>query len=260
MTINGGLIETGNVNNVFQLSSPGSTNDMVVVNGNLSVSGVNILYLSSFSGAPVANGVYPLITYTGTFTGTTNNFAVSALGFNAFVTNIVSANEIAVIVTQYPRPELNLAWVGDGSANNWDLTTSNWVNGATKFAFQSGDTVTFNDSGNPNTTVTLRVPVTPTLVVVSNSTAAAYTLTGSASIVGPTSLIKTNSGTLFIQNNNDYTGPTVIGGGTISIPTIALGGQASPSASPATTPPIWCLRAALWLTPARPPPPTAVRS
>src|SRR5208283_2362127 len=91
LTINGGLIESGGVNNQFVLSQVGGTNDFLVVNGSLNVSsGTQTISLSEFGGGAVPPGVYPLISYTGTLTGGTNNFSVFALGFNATVTNITS--------------------------------------------------------------------------------------------------------------------------------------------------------------------------
>ena len=224
LTINGGLIESGGVNNQFVLSQVGGTNDFLVVKGSLNVSsGTQTISLSEFGGGAVPPGVYPLISYTGTLTGGTNNFSVSAIGFSGTVTNITSVtpNEIAVIVTPATRPALNLTWVGD-AANHWDLTTvHDWVNGGTNYVFQAGDSALFTDSGSANPPVNLQGNMFPAALVVSNTTKN-YIFTGSGSIAGTTGLTKTNGGKLTLLTTNSYTGPTVIGGGVLELETGAL--------------------------------------
>jgi hypothetical protein len=63
------LSETGGAVNTLSLSTVAGANDLIKVTGNVAFSGVNSLLLSGFSGVAPANGVYPLITYTGTLTG-----------------------------------------------------------------------------------------------------------------------------------------------------------------------------------------------
>jgi autotransporter-associated beta strand protein len=237
LTINGGLTESGNVNNQFVLSQVGGTNDFLTVNGNLTVSGLNTITLGEFGGGVVSPGVYPLISYTGTLTGGTNNFVVAAIGFNGTVTNITSVtpNEIAVIVTTATRPVLNLTWVGD-AVNNWDLTTAHdWVNGGTNYAFQSGDSAFFTDSGSANPPVKLQGSVFPASLVVSNTTKN-YIFTGGGSVSGPTGLTKTNGGKLTLLNTNSYTGPTVIGGGVLELETGATSGSPGPIGAASSDP------------------------
>ena len=102
------------------------------------------------------------------------------------MTNITSVtpNEIAVIVTAPARQSLNLTWVGDNTANNWDLTSTNWVNSGTKYAFQAGDSALFTNSGLANPPVNLQASVFPASLVVSNKTRN-YIFTGSGGIAGP---------------------------------------------------------------------------
>jgi fibronectin-binding autotransporter adhesin len=232
LTINGALIESG-VNHNFSLSGPGSTNDLIAVNGNIDVSsGTQNINLTEFGGGSFVVGTYPLFTYTGTLTGGTNNFTINlgASPLAAILTNITTTtpSQIAIIISLPARPATNLVWKGDGGANNWDLITSNWVNGATSFSFQTGDSVFFTDSGAPNTNVTLQATLFPASLIVSNSTLESYAFTGSGVIAGSIGLIKTNSGTLTIQNTNTYTGPTIFGGGTVSVSSLPNGGSASP--------------------------------
>lgn len=233
LTILGSLTESGGINNQLVLSTPASTNDLITLTGNLTLAGTNILTLSDFNGGSIPNGTYPLIAYGGTLSGGATNFTVIAVGVTGVVTNITTTTppEIAVIISPTGRGATNLTWKGDGGFNNWDTSSSNWVNGATSFAFQAGDKVLFNDSGTPNTNVNLQITALPASVT-ANSTLQ-YTFAGVGSISGPTALIKTNSGTLSISTTNSYTGPTIVGSGTLQVFNIANGG--SPSALGAST-------------------------
>ena len=221
-----GLTESGGVNNQFALSAPGGTNDLINVVGNLSLSGTNYIALAAFGGGTVPVGTYPLFAYSGTLTGGVTNFLVTAAGVTGTVTNLATTPpEIAVVVTPTQRGATNLFWKGDGVANNWDLVTSNWFNGPTRFNFQTGDHVNFTDAGAPNTTVNLNLSVAPSSVVVSNTQT--YSLNGNGSISGATGLVKTNSGLFAVATTNSYTGSTVVGGGTLQVFNVANGGSAS---------------------------------
>ncbi len=231
LTITGGLTESGGVNNNFQLTN--ISPNVINVQGDLNVSsGTQNINLSGFGTNTIAPGTYPLFTYTGNFYGPVNNFLVNvgASAYTATVTNITTTTppEIAVVIAAPSRQPLNLTWVGDGAANNWDNVGIDWLSGASHYSFLSGDSVIFSDAGVANTNVTLQNSLYPASVVVSNSTKATYTFTGNGSIAGSVGLIKTNSGTLIILATNTYTGPTVIGGGTISISSLPNGGLASP--------------------------------
>jgi|CZKV01.1.fsa_nt_gi autotransporter-associated beta strand protein len=218
------VAESGGVNHTMELSSVGSTNDLINIVGDLTVTGTNTINLSHFGGGTIPNGTYTLFTYSGNFNGGTTNFTASGVGNIAVVTNDV-ANQIRVVITQTPRGATNLTWVGDGGANIWDIGISNWISGATSFAFQTGDSVRFDAAGAANPTVNLNVSVSPASVVVSNT--ASYTFAGGGSISGATGLVKTNSGTLNVQTTNSYTGPTTIGGGMLVVSSLANGGTPS---------------------------------
>ena len=227
LTFSNGLTETGAVNHQFELTSPAGSNDLVNVVGNLTVTGTNPIVLAELGGGTVPSGVYTLFTYSGSFSGTLANFSTSVSGVTATLTN--PPNQIALIISPASRGPTNLTWVGDGVANNWDVgISSNWVNGANLFFFQPGDSVRFDNTGLANATVTLSPAslLLPAAVVV--NTTGTYTLTGSGVIGGTTtSLTLTNSGTLSLQTTNTFGGPTVVGGGVLSVNTIANGNSPS---------------------------------
>ncbi|MGD0259255.1 MAG: autotransporter-associated beta strand repeat-containing protein [Verrucomicrobiota bacterium] len=211
------LAESGGVNHTMKLTGPSGPNDLIVINGSLNVSGANNTFTINPLGSYIPSGTYRLLTYSGTLTGFANFAAPTVTGgATGYLTN--PSGEIDIVITPASRGSTNLTWVG-GGLDNWDTTSYEWVNGANSFAFQSGDSVRFDQTGAANPTVNLPGFVTPASVVVSNTTAA-YTFQGAGGINGSTGLIKTNSGTLTVLTTNGYTGPTIIGGGTLSVSTL----------------------------------------
>ena len=226
LTFSNGLAETGNVVHQMEVSTPGGTNDLISIIGDLNLSGTNSIVANHFGGGNIPNGTYTLFTYSGNFNGGLSNLAVTVTGVSATLTN--PPNQIAMIITPASRGATNLTWVGDGAANNWDEgISSNWINGSVHFKFQSGDSVRFDANGATNPTVTLSgaSPVLPSAVVV--DAANDYTLTGIGVIGGTTGLTKTNSGALLVTTTNSYTGPTKVGGGILEIQNIANGNAPS---------------------------------
>ena len=219
------LTNSGPVTYQMELATAGAT-DLVSITGDLDVTSTNSIIASKLGGGTLALGTYPLINYSGTFNGGLANFTVTVVGVTGTLTN--PPGQIALIVTAAARGATNLTWVGDGGANSWDDNVStNWVNGVAQFKFQAGDSVRFDAAGAANSTVNLNSAVLqPTAVVVDAATD--YTLTGFGSISGSGGLTKTNSGTLSILTTNAYTGPTIIGGGTLDINGVGNGN--SPSA------------------------------
>jgi len=217
LTITGGLTESGGVINRFDLSNDPTglikTNDEIMVIGTLTVSGNNSIRVNLLSG-PLLNGTYPLFKYS-SFAGSITNFTL--INANGVLTN--RAGEIDVYVNNIRTPG-SLQWAGNGVNNTWDTgITTNWLNGANPDVFYFFDAPVFDDAGSTNPAINLVGTNTPSSVTF-NATKN-YTLSGSGRISGFGTLTKTNSGTLTILATNDFAGPTVIAGGTLSIPTVA---------------------------------------
>ncbi|MGH7943191.1 MAG: beta strand repeat-containing protein, partial [Limisphaerales bacterium] len=214
------------------------SSDLTAVTGNLTVNG-NTIYINPFAGELQSGGVYPIITYTGTLTGSFAGAQSISPGIYSFtITNITGTTpeQIAVIVSGNPA---NLTW-NDGAGNGqWDvLSSDNWTNIANlaEAQFENGDNVAFNDSisnsssATPtNVTVASGVSVLPALVSVNNS-AENYTFSGLGTIGDSASLVKTGAGALSVSMTNTYSGSTIIGAGTVSI-TGQLSGASSPLGS-----------------------------
>lgn len=234
LTIASNLTMNGRTLNNFDLSDDPSglakTNDLLVINGNLTLLGTNAIVINRLNGSLPAGSVYPLINYSGTLTGGVSNLTVVGLtGVPLSLTN--PPGQIALVIKNYRSPA-TITWTGGNGGNAWDLlTTSNFLNGATKDQFAPGDTVRFDSVGISNLTVNLTGDLNAAGVVVDSS--ANYTFTGSGSLLGNASLTKTNSGTLTVSSmNNAYTGKTIIGAGTLVVSELDAVGYPSPLGNP----------------------------
>lgn len=185
---------------------------------NVSNTGTNLV---NITGPLLVVGTYPLI-YTGSPVPT-NNFKLGPLptGMVAVLENSGTSLDLHIISAGQ-----SLAWYGADSLGNpltsWNInTSSNWNTGTAKYLQYSGnsygDNVTFDDTVYPgNTTINLGVRVVPSIVQFS-SFSQAYNLVGTGGIDGAVTVVVTNSGSVFLGTSNNYTGGTVIGGGTLSI-------------------------------------------
>ncbi|MDB6015922.1 MAG: YapH protein [Pedosphaera sp.] len=206
------LVPTTNALN-FNLSS--TTNDILNVTGTLTLNGNPNLNLALAGFKP--SGAYRLINYTGTIQGGGSFTLVPPVGSNeAFALDTSTPGQVNLIVT---GSLLNLTWVGDGSANNWDTTTANWTGDAT--VFSAGNNVTFTDSGSSVPSITIASSsLFPSSMTVSNTTGQ-YVFNGATSatgIVTTGTLTKMGTNELdFTSSGNNFSGPIIIQSGILSI-------------------------------------------
>lgn len=123
----------------------------------------------------------------------------------------------------------NPTWAATTSAV-WDNGgTANWRSSATgaQNSFLPGDSVLFDDRADVLTNVVISQSLSPSAMVFS-STTNHFTLGGTGQLGGTSGLLKQSSSTLALGVTGNYTGPTVIAGGTIkTITGTALSGTAS---------------------------------
>lgn len=194
-------------------------NDLVIVQGegagNLTLNGTINVDITGLSG-PLVAGNYTLFQYTGTLTGDATNFAQPTglvPGRSSYSYDTTSTpGSIFLTVTGNAG---NLTWIGNGTTNVWDKTTSGVFTGASPDQFFDGDIVSFTDAGSANPTVNLAETVSPFSLNVTS--ASDYTLTGVGSIAGTTGINHSGTGTLKIQTANTYTGVTNVTAGAISV-------------------------------------------
>jgi fibronectin-binding autotransporter adhesin len=146
------------------------------------------------------------------------NLALPLRTTGALVNNTLDGR-IDLTLTAFDLPR----WTG-ASDGNWDTTTPNWrevntLSDTTYIQDSTGsDSVLFDDNANGTTTVNLTTTLTPSSVVVNNTTKS-YTFVGSGKLSGSGDLLKQGTGTLVIANSgtNDYTGTTTISGGALQV-------------------------------------------
>lgn len=218
LTINGNLSQTGGASNRFDLNLPNTIdsgiNDLVVVNGNLSLSGSNYIIINALSNA-FTPGSYRLFNYTGTLTGGAANFiVVNPWGTNthfSFAVSDATPGAIDLVVT---GGSSNLVWIGGAANNTWDrLITTNWLAGPALNLFADLDNVVFNDS-SPNRFVNIVGTVTPASITVDGVNNLSFASNGTLAGLG--TLNKNGLGTLAISNgNSSYSGHILVNAGTL---------------------------------------------
>jgi autotransporter-associated beta strand protein len=140
--------------------------------------------------------------------------------YSVTITNGSGSTNASATLTVIIPPAL--VWLGNDSVNPtfWDTVTTNWLDTGSSLnvPFAQLDNVRFDDTGNAQPTVDLKVPLTPNTVTVDSTTN--YTFMSSAfsgALGGAAILIKTNVGTLILDTVNSNSGPTTIGGGTLQV-------------------------------------------
>jgi autotransporter-associated beta strand protein len=173
-----------------------------------------------------ATGTYDLLGYTGTIGGTAG-FSAFSLGTVAGITprqtptliNNATLDEIQLQITGVSGA---LIWTGSTNSN-WTTNASavNWnISGGSSTNFQTGDSVTFDDTAaSSKTTVSISdTTVNPTTVAFNNS-ANTYTITGPGSINGSGGVTLLGPGTVNFNSSNSYTGGTSINNGKLDVNT-----------------------------------------
>lgn len=136
----------------------------------------------------------------------------------------------------------DLKWKGDGSVNQWNTSTLNFLDDTNAVTFASGDNVRFDDTGSNTPSINLTTAVSPSNLVV--NAAINYTFGGAGSLSGSGALTKSGSGTLTISTTNtsysgnvSLTNGTItlgIGGSTLTTGNLTLGGGATFNLPPTT--------------------------
>ena len=218
----------GTVTNLFDLSDDPTglrrTNDQIVILGDLIVGGNSFVSINPLNTA-LGAGTYKLFAVHGQLlsggspvpTGEITNYVQvgGALASQTRASLLLSnyANQVYLVVGSGP----SLLWVGDGSANQWNLTTSsNWLSGGASSLFYQGDAVAFDDSST-NFTVNLTGSLAPGGVTVNSTNL--YTFASTGKLTGAAGVSKAGVGTLLISSSggNDYDGTVAIHAGTLKV-------------------------------------------
>jgi autotransporter-associated beta strand protein len=116
-----------------------------------------------------------------------------------------------------------LVWVGDGTANEWNLTAANWTAGSGSTAFVDGDPVTFDDTGSDSPAVNVTTSVNTASLTVNNELND-YTLGGVGTIITSGGLVKSGAGSLTLNGTANLSSALVVNGGDVQLNGTFTGG------------------------------------
>ncbi len=234
LTLGSGLTVNDGAALAYDLSNDPSgvslPSDRIHVSGNLVLSGVVHIVVTALNGL-LAPGTYTLLTYAGSLSGSASNIALTLPEGTAHTLN-VGAGAITLIVPVTRAPAA-LVWKGGSGGNAWDIAnTANWFRSGTADTFVAGDSVTFDSTGAASPTVNLTNSLPVGGVLVSSNTD--YQFTGTGSLTGSGGLTKTGTGNLTVLTTNNYSGPTLVTGGTLAVGNLGDGGAPSSIGSAGT--------------------------
>jgi hypothetical protein len=188
------------------------------------VGGTTIFSVAAVSLSPVTNQWFwngnPLNGQTNATLTLNNVSLVSAGNYSVVVGNIYGITNSAVAILSVSVPN-NLIWSAINNSGVWDTGISaNWSNLTTsaQTVFNTGDAVTFDDTANVPTTVTLGGTVQPSLVTVDSSVnnfSIVRAGDGSGVMNGSGSLVKKGTSTLTVNTGGTLTGTATIAGGVV---------------------------------------------
>lgn len=187
-------------------------NSQVSVLGNLTNSGTLTVSLNYRS---LAAGTYTLMTYS-SLGGGGRHFQLNT-NYPNVTLNSPGATALTITVgSGGSSGNTSLIWKGDGAANTWDLSTTNWLDFGSSDVFFQGDTVTFDDTGSSTPAINLMTTLSPASITV-NTTTNSYIFSGAGSLAGAASLTKNGTSVLVLATTNSYTGGTIIHDGTVQL-------------------------------------------
>jgi len=215
ITLNGGtlMVDLNAANNTVG----GGVNDLLQANGTVNVSGTIYVKPTITGGSPTTGTTYTLISGSGSpwASGNASNFAL-APGTPMAVTFDTTTTPGSLLMTVQAGSIAPLVWAGT-NGNNWDTTTTNWLNTTTTLPdkYFDLDPLTFDDTST-NGNVNLVGTLSPGGVTFNNSSLN-YVLSGSGAIAGFNGVTLSGSGSVTIATDNSYTGGTAINSGTLRL-------------------------------------------
>ncbi len=191
------------------------------VNGNLNVSSPVIFTIVA---QDIKEGEYPLVEYSGDFSGNDSYFSVR--GLTGLSYNIKNENKkVSLVINGQRDASYNVIWTGMTN-KNLDYQALNFSLENEPTAFVAGDGIVFNDEGT-NTTISIDDLMPISSATFKNNTKT-YTIQGNGGFSGEGHLYIDGNGKVLLNNvNSNYTGKTIINGGTVTVKELADAGIAS---------------------------------
>ncbi len=213
MIINSNLNLNGSTNLHFDIiPSSAYKNDSIVVNGNLTATGINNIVINTLSGT-LPSGTYSLLTCSGTFTGTVANFSIE--GISGLPVSLIIENNTLKLIVNATRSTAKITWTG-AESTNWDFVSGNFKLNDQATYFVTGDSVIVDDAATLKT-ITVGDNFNTANINFRNATSTIL-LKGTGGIAGTGNLEKSGRGLLNIETvSNSYTGKTILDNAVVQI-------------------------------------------
>jgi len=217
LLVSGHLTLGENAGLIFDLSpAPAPASDSLVVNGPLLLSENAVFKINALLPHGVEKlppGDYLLVTYAGDLSGDISKVRIE--GMQGTPCRLKTDGKKIFLEVQSVRSAARVYWNGDKPGGVWDLAlTENFLAGGKPDIFVTGDTVFFTDAAISKTVI-LAGEVCPVSMVVDAT--GDYRLKGTGKISGSAGLTKSGTGTLAIENANEFTGRVLVSEGTLSL-------------------------------------------
>ncbi|MFT3753284.1 MAG: autotransporter-associated beta strand repeat-containing protein [Paludibacter sp.] len=223
LTINGNLTFASGAKLVYDLSdnpnvqttttkmgSSTGKNDFIYLNGTLQISSGAILLINEMADS-ISEGKYMLMK-ANAVTGTLSSIKIQGAGGKSVELSYDATSKELYLVVKGTRSASKVIWTGK-TDGNWNLAkTANWNNDGFADIFVNNDSVYFDTTAS-NKTVNVADSLAPAYVEVSS--VLPYSLNGTGVLTGTMDLYKTNFGMLTINNRNNYSGKTIVDGGSL---------------------------------------------
>lgn len=163
-------------------------------------------------GTAIPVGLYPLIHYGGTLTGTMPTAPTSLpVGTTAVITNIAASKTVALLVTASPIAPLYWA----DSNGIWNTTTANWSSNGVPVTYVNDGTkdIIFDDSAAGASPISISLASSLDIVchsLNSENATKSYILTGPGRLVGGTAVNVSGPAGLTMTASNTYSGGTTV--------------------------------------------------
>lgn len=214
-----------------ELNVGASGSDLVLVNGNLTVSSGFVIHLKP-TDAKLAPGEYKLMEWTGTLggklngeTGEISESVISTEGLQGYYYSLVQKDKaLFLVVNEQREASSNVYWTGQ-TDYVWNYETDNFMLEGETTRFVANDAVFFTDAADRKTIeLNESYPVSGLTFNAEKN----YVIRGTGGFSGEGGMTKTGNGNLTLSSrSHTFTGPVSLEGGVVSVATLADGGMES---------------------------------
>ena len=195
---------------VIELDLGSSGNDTLIIQDTLFLSGQVIFRIQKTG--ELAEGEY-LLAEVSKVEGESGNIQIE--GLESQILSISHVDGKLVLSVQNMRAAASVTWKGDQPGAVWNLAgDNNFRLGGDATYFSVGDAVVFDDSSDSKTVNKVgNLPAGSIAVEATEN----YIIQGDGKLTGAAGLTKSGSGRLTLRGVNEYTGATIVNGGTLAV-------------------------------------------